>query len=77
MHFTVVGTIRNIEVIASGRSVRIRKHLTQRFGRGRWLKMKGDAVIRLADGTLQRAEIHWFEAHGVGRVYFKRKRNLD
>ena len=39
--------------------------------------MRGAATIRFGDGTLQRAELHWFEAHGIGRVYFKRKRNLD
>jgi hypothetical protein len=39
--------------------------------------MAGEAMIRLEDGTLERAELHWFEARGIGRVYFKRKRNLD
>ena len=77
MHFTIVGRIRNVEAIATGRSVWIRKHLIQRFGAGRWRKMKGEATIRLDDCALQRAELHWFEAHGIGRVYFKRKRNLD
>lgn len=76
MHFTIVGGVRNVETIATGTSVRIRKHLTRRFGTGRWRKMKGEATIRFEDGTLQRAELHWFEAHGIGRVYFKRKKNL-
>ena len=49
----------------------------RKFGAGRWRTMKGDAMIRLDDGTLLRTELHWFEAHGVARVYFKRKRNLD
>lgn len=77
MRFSIVGGISNIETIGAGRSVRIRKHLIQKFGRGRWRKMRGEATIRFDDGTLQRAELHWFEAHGIGRVYFKRKRNLD
>jgi hypothetical protein len=77
VHFTIVGGISNAEIIAGGRSVRIRKHLTQKFGTGRWRKMKGVATIRFDDGTLQRAEFHSFEAHGIGRVYFKRKRNLE
>jgi hypothetical protein len=77
MHFTIVGRIRNARPIAAARSVRIRKHLIQKFGAGRWRKMKGEATIRFDDGTLQRVELHWFEAHGVGRVYFKRKRNLN
>lgn len=77
MHFTIIGEIRNAKRIATGSSVYIRKHLIQRFGIGRWRKMTGEATIRLEDGTLQRVELHWFEAHGVGRVYFKRKRDLD
>ncbi len=77
MHFTIIDRIRNAKPIAAGRSVWIRKHLIQKFGAGRWRKMKGEATIRFDDGTLQRAELHWFEAHGIGRVYFKRKRNLD
>jgi hypothetical protein len=77
MHFTIVGEIRNPRRMAGGSSVHIRKHLIERFGFGRWRKMTGEATIRLEDGTLHRAELHWFEAHGVGRVYFKRKRNLD
>ena len=77
MHFTIIGEIRNAKRIATGSSVYIRKHLVQRFGIGRWRKMTGEATIRLKDGTLQRVELHWFEAHGVGRVYFKRKRDLD
>jgi hypothetical protein len=77
MHFTIVGAIRDIEVIAAGTSVRIRKHLTREFGAGRRRKMKGTATIRFDDGTVQRAELHWFEAHGVGRIYIKRRRNLD
>jgi hypothetical protein len=77
MHFTIVGEIRNIEAIAAGKSVRIYRHLIKRFGPGRWRKMKGEATIRFDDGRLERVELHWFEAHGIGRVYLKRKRNLD
>jgi hypothetical protein len=77
MHFTILGAIENVEVIAAGKSVRIRQHLTRRFGDGRWRRMKGVATIRFDDGTVRRAELHWFEAHGVGRFYVKRKRNLD
>ena len=77
MHFTVVGDIQDISVIAAGKSVRIRRHLRRRFGGRRWRKMRGEATIRFEDGSMLRAEPHWFEAHGVGRVYLKRKRNLD
>jgi hypothetical protein len=77
MHFTIIGRITHSEEIATGRRIRIRKHLIQKFGPGRWRKMRGEATIRFDDGTVRRAELHWFEAHGIGRVYFKRKRNLD
>jgi hypothetical protein len=77
MHFTIVGRIAHAEVIATGGSVRLRRHLIRKFGAGQWRKMKGQATIRLEDGSLVRAELHWFEAHGVGRVYMKRKRNLE
>ena len=74
MTFRIVGPIERIEVIASGRSVQIVKHLRQKFGGRRWRKMKGVATIELEDGSIRKAELHWFEAHGVGRVYVKRKR---
>jgi hypothetical protein len=77
MQFAIVVEIRNAKRIATGTSVYIRRHLIQRFGPGRWRKMTGEATIRFDDGTIQRAELHWFEAHGIGRVYLKRKRNLD
>ena len=77
MHFTIVGEVRNARRIATGRAVHIRRHLIQRFGAGRWREMAGEATIQLEDGTIQRVELHWFEAHGIGRVYFKRKRSLN
>jgi hypothetical protein len=77
MTFQIVGPIEQVEVIASGRSVQIGKHLRQKFGGRRWRKMKGFATIRLDDGSIRKAELHWFEAHGVGRVYVKRKRYVD
>ncbi len=77
MSFRVIGAIADVEIIASGRSIRILKHLRQKFGAGRWRKMKGVAQIELEDGSIRRAELHWFEAHGVGRVYVKRKRYVD
>jgi hypothetical protein len=77
MTFRIVGTIEQIETIAAGKSIRIAKHLRTKFGAGRWRKMKGVANIELEDGSIRRAELHWFEAHGVGRVYVKRKRYVD
>jgi hypothetical protein len=77
MTFRIVGSIEEIETIATGRSIRILKHLRKKFGGGRWRKMKGLARIELEDGSIRKAELHWFEAHGVGRVYVKRKRYVD
>ncbi len=77
MTFRLVGSIEQIETIAAGKSIRIAKHLRKQFGVGRWRKMKGIATIELDDGSIRRAELHWFEAHGIGRVYLKRKRYVD
>lgn len=74
IEFEILGDIRNIEVIAAGRGVDIRRHLDRSYGKGRWRKLKGVANVRLADGTVCKAEIHWFEAHGIGRKDFKIKK---
>jgi len=67
----------DIVTIAKGKSVRQRKYLNQKFGRGRWRKMKGKAVIKYSNGKVTKAEIHWFEAHGLGRVHEKSIRDLE
>jgi hypothetical protein len=77
MYFEIVGPITSIERIAVGTSIRLLSRLRRRYGRGRWRKLKGMAMVRLADGELRRAEIHWYEAHGVGRVRYKIKRFVD
>jgi len=77
MYFEIVGPIANIERIAVGTSIRQLARLRRRYGRGRWRKLKGIAMVRLEDGELRRAEIHWYEAHGVGRVRHKIKRFID
>jgi hypothetical protein len=74
MEFKIHGEIRDIETIAVGRGVYVRRYLERTYGKGRWRKMKGIATVQLADGTLCEAEIHWFEAHGLGRKDFKVKR---
>jgi hypothetical protein len=76
MDFEVVGAIREIETIATGSAVRTRKYLWRRFGRDHWRKMKGIAEVRYADGSVWLAELHWYEAHGIGRKLFKVKRRL-
>jgi hypothetical protein len=76
MDFEVVGEIRAMETIASGRGIRILERLNRRFGRGHWLKRKGVATIRLQSGELLDAEVHWYEAHGIGKRKMKIKRFL-
>jgi hypothetical protein len=76
MEFEILGKIRDIETIATGRGVYIRRYLDRTYGKGRWRKRKGRATVHLADGTVCEAEIHWFEAHGVGRKDFKIKKVL-
>jgi hypothetical protein len=77
MHFEIVGSISDIETIAIGRSIRILPLLQKRFGRGRWRKLKGVATVRLADGRIRVAEVHWFEAHGLGKKKMRIKYYLD
>jgi hypothetical protein len=74
--FEILGEIRNVETIAAGRGVHIRRHLDRMYGPERWRKMKGMGVVRFADGTVCDAEIHWFESHGIGRKDFKIKRTI-
>ena len=77
MHFEIVGEIKEVQLIAKGRFVRERARLRKQFGRGRGRKLKGIATIRLPSGVLCRAELHWYEAHGIGRRKFKIKRFLE
>lgn len=74
--FKFLGEIREIETIATGRGVYIRRYLDRTYGKGRWRKRKGRATVQLADGTICETEIHWFESHGIGRKDFKIKRVL-
>ena len=74
MEFEILGDIRNIETIAEGRGVYIRRHLDRIYGKGRWPKRKGIARVRFSDGSVCIAEVHWFEAHGIGRKDLKVKR---
>jgi hypothetical protein len=76
MHFDIIGDIRHVETIAAGRGIRELARLQRLYGRGRRRKRKGDATIRLAGGGIHAAELHWYEAHGIGRKEFKIKRFL-
>lgn len=75
--FEIIGQILRIETIASGHGIRDLAQLREHFGGGNWRKLKGFATVRLADGTIAEAEIHWYEAHGIGKRWMKIKRYLD
>lgn len=75
--FDILEEITGVETIAVGRQIRELSRLEKQYGSGRWRKMKGQARIRLKSGRVVRAEIHWYEAHGIGKKEFKRKRYLD
>jgi hypothetical protein len=74
VNFQIIGEIAAVETIAAGTGVRARRRLTRLYGRGNWRKMKGKATIQLSDGTICEAEIHWYEAHGIGKKELKFKR---
>jgi hypothetical protein len=75
--FEIISDITDEEVIAIGTSIRDLTRLRKLYGDGRWRKMKRIATIRLSNGRVRKAEIHWYEAHGIGRKEFKRKSYLD
>jgi hypothetical protein len=75
--FEVVGDIADVEALATGRSIRELPRLRRVYGPGRWRKRKGIATVSLADGALAKAEVHWYEAHGIGRKELKIKRFLS
>lgn len=77
MEFELVGELHDVETIAVGLSIRELPRLRRLYGKGRWRKMKGVARIRLRDGRIRLAELHWYEAHGIGKKEFKRKTYLD
>ncbi len=77
MWFEILGEIRAIETFASGHGIRELARLQKAYGRGHWRKRKGVAEVRLPDGRVRLAEIHWYEASGIGRKEFKIKRFLD
>ncbi len=77
MHFEIIGEIREIETFARGSSIRELPRLRKTYGVGQWRKRKGIAQIRFTDGVTLLAEIHWYEATGIGRKEFKIKRYVE
>lgn len=77
MYFEILGEITDVETFATGSAIREVPRLRKLYGRGRWRKRKGIARVRLDDGEELLAEVHWYEAHGIGRKEFKIKRYID
>jgi len=77
MDFEIIGEIDDVEIIAVGSSIHSLPRLRREYGQGRWRKLKGVAKIRTEDGRIVWAELHWYEAHGIGRRELRFKRALD
>lgn len=77
MQFEIVRFVGPAEPIAVGNAIRELLRLQRSYGRGRWRKLKAVALIRGSDARLRKAELHWYEAHGIGKKEIKRKRYLD
>jgi hypothetical protein len=73
MKFIIVSEITDIETIAEGNSIRVLPMLNKKYGNGRWRKKKGIATVKLKNGSFRLAEIHWYEAHGIGKKDLKIK----
>ena len=74
--FTLIGEIERVENIAVNHGIRGLRRLVEKYGAGRWFKRKGLATVQLADGTIERVELHWYEANGIGKKDIKIKRTL-
>lgn len=77
MDFQISGEITEVETFAVGSGIRELKRLIRVYGKGRWRKRKGVTTVKLSDGAIRLAEVHWYEATGIGRKEFKIKRYLD
>jgi hypothetical protein len=77
MYFEIVDKIENVEIVAVGGRIRDIMRLRKQHGPGRWRKLKGIAQVRLPSGKICRAEVHWYEAHGIGRKKMKIKHILE
>jgi hypothetical protein len=77
IYFELVGEITEIETFAIRGSIQDLALLRKQYGPGRWRKRKGKAMVRLRSGRIRQAEVHWYEAHGIGKRKLKIKRFLD
>jgi hypothetical protein len=77
MDFEIIGEISDVEIIAVSGGIKNIVRLRRVYGKGRWRKLKGVARVQLRNGKIRQAELHWYEAHGIGKREVKRKRYLD
>jgi hypothetical protein len=77
VHFEIIGEIEEIETMAIGGRIRDIMRIQKQFGRGRWRKLKGVAQVKLQRGHIRKAELHWYEAHGIGKKKMKIKKFLE
>ncbi len=78
MFFEIISDLTEVVLISKGKGVRSRNKLQKKYGLGgTWRKMKGRARVKLPTGELREAEVHWYEAHGIGKKDFKIKKFLD
>ena len=75
--FEIIGGITSVETLAAGSGLRALPYLRRIYGRGRWRKLKGLALVRVPSGAVRKVELHWYEAHGIGRRDRKIKRYVD
>jgi len=75
--FEIRGDITDIQTFAVGSGIRELPRLRKLYGRGRWRKRKGFADVELPNGRIRKAELHWYEASGIGKKEFKIKRFMD
>ena len=73
MSFEIIGKIEDIEEIAAGGRIRDIMRIQKQYGPGRWRKLKGSAMARLKSGKIRKVELHWYEAHGIGKKKLKIK----
>jgi len=73
MDFELVSPIADVQTIATGKVVRERIRLRKLYGGTKWRKLKGIARVRLRSGRIRVAEVHWYEAHGIGKRELKIK----
>jgi len=76
-NFQIIGSVEGVQIIAVKHSIRDLKFLERMYGKGRWRKLKGIAKVQLENGRIRLAEIHWYEAHGIGKRQMKIKTYLD